>query len=135
MKLDYKILWLDDKMEDIQEDQYDTEIKAHLEELGFNPLLDMVSNEKDFFDLLDDSYDLILTDYHLNQSGNKVRDGDVIVTEVRGKSIFTEIMFYSAQGEVVDTIKLDRITFVDTKKISGSGHMAKVLKKAIELID
>jgi hypothetical protein len=43
-------------------------------------------------------------------------------------------MFYSAQGEVVDTVKLDRITFVDTRKIVGTDHYDKLMGKAFDLI-
>ncbi|WP_052266064.1 response regulator transcription factor [Pedobacter kyungheensis] len=136
MKLDYKILWLDDKMDVINEGQYDVEIKNHLLENGFNPIIDTVNNEADFFRYLDDSYDLILTDYHLNETDKKTRDGDLIIKEIREEnSIFTEIMFYSAQGEVVDTVKLDRITFVDTRKSTIRNHNEAVVDRAIKLID
>jgi hypothetical protein len=136
MKLDYKILWLDDKMDVIIDGQYDSEIKKHLFEQGFNPIVITVKNEKEFFSNLDDSFDLILTDYHLNDTANNTRDGDLIIKEVREKnSIFTEIMFYSAQGEVVDTVKLDRITFVDTRKSTIRDHNEAVIDRAIKLID
>jgi hypothetical protein len=136
MKLDYKILWLDDKMDVIIDGQYDSEIKKHLSEQGFNPIVITVKDEKEFFKYLDDSFDLILTDYHLNDTANNTRDGDLIIKEVREKnSIFTEIMFYSAQGEVVDTVKLDRITFVDTRKSIIRDHNEAVLDRAIKLID
>ena len=136
MKLDYKILWLDDKMDDILRDQYDDEIKYHLIEQGFEPIIITVKNEIDFFKNLDDTFDLILTDYHLNDTTNNTRDGDLIIKEVRERnSIFTEIMFYSAQGEVVDTVKLDRITFVDTRKSTIRNHNEAVIDRAIKLID
>ena len=136
MKLDYKILWLDDKMDVIIDGQYDSEIKKHLFEQGFNPIVITVKDEKEFFKNLDDSFDLILTDYHLNDTANNTRDGDLIIKEVREKnSIFTEIMFYSAQGEVVDTVKLDRITFVDTRKSTIRDHNEAVIDRAIKLID
>lgn len=136
MKLDYKILWLDDKMDVIIDGQYDSEIKQHLFEQGFNPVVVTVKDEKEFFKYLDDSFDLILTDYHLNDTANNTRDGDLIIKEVREKnSIFTEIMFYSAQGEVVDTVKLDRITFVDTRKSTKRDHNEAVVDRAIKLID
>jgi hypothetical protein len=136
MKLDYKILWLDDKMDDILKDQYNKDIENHLFELGFNPIIITVKDEIDFFKYLDDTFDLILTDYHLNDTKNNTRDGDLIIKEVRDKnSIFTEIMFYSAQGEVVDTIKLDRITFVDTRRSLIRNHNEAVIDRAIKLID
>lgn len=136
MKLEYKILWLDDKMDDIEDGKYDDELSKHIENKGFNPILIKVKDEKSFFESLDDSYDIILTDYHLNESSKETRNGDQIITEVRETcSIFTEIMFYSAQGEVADTIKKDRITFVDTKRILGSDHYQIVIDKAIALIN
>ena len=135
MKLDYKILWLDDKMEVIIEGQYDNEIRDHLLEQGFNPIVVTVKNEKEFFLKLDDSFDLILTDYHLNESGGIARNGDTIIKEVREASIFSEIMFYSAQGEVVDTIKMDRITFVDTRKSTIRDHNEAVIDRAKKLIN
>lgn len=135
MKLDYKILWLDDKMDVILDGEYDVEVSNFLIEEGFNPIIITVKNEEDFFKNLDNSYDLIMTDYHLNEKEGTTRDGDVIIKEVREKnSIFTEIMFYSAQGEVVDTVKLDRITFVDTRKIVGTDHYEKLIGKALNLI-
>ncbi len=136
MKLDYKILWLDDKMDVIIDGQYNTEIEKHLMEQGFNPIVITVKDEKEFFMNLDDSFDLILTDYHLNDTANNTRDGDLIIKEVREKnSIFTEIMFYSAQGEFVDTVNLDRITFVDTRKSIIRDHNEAVIDRAIKLID
>ncbi|WP_444647751.1 hypothetical protein [Flavobacterium columnare] len=134
MKLDYKILWLDDKMDVILDGEYDNEIKNFLFEEGFNPIIITTKNEKEFFSHLDDSFDLIMTDYHLNEKEGTTRDGDIIIKEVREKSIFTEIMFYSAQGEVVDTVKLDRITFVDTRKIVGNDHYEKLIGRSLNLI-
>lgn len=132
MKLEYKILWLDDKKSDIISDEFDKEIREHLEDKNFIPKIDLESNEKDFFIKLGSSeYDLILTDYNLNEGD---RDGKQIVEEVRKRSIFTEIMFYSAQGSVIDTNKLDRITFLDTSK-TGGNHYQEVIDKAKKLID
>ncbi|MFT4804918.1 MAG: CheY-like chemotaxis protein [Psychroserpens sp.] len=135
MKLNYKILWLDDKMDDIIEDDYPSDILSHLVDQGFDPSIITTKNEKEFFENLDNSYDLILTDYHLNETLDGVRNGDEIVKEVRNQSIYTEIMFYSAQGDLVDTIKLDRITFFDTKRATGNIHFDKITEKAISLID
>ena len=132
MKIDYKILWLDDKAKTIVDDGYDSEIENYLKDLYFEPYITLTKNEKEFFENLNDDYDLILTDYHL-EDGNS-RNGDVIVKEVRDRSIFTEIMFYSAQGHVIDTKKLDRITFVDTSRAKGD-HYDTVIEKAKDLIN
>lgn len=135
MKLEYKILWLDDKKDIIVEGDYQREIEEYLGDFGFIPSIILVKNESEFFTHLNDSFDLIMTDYHLNETEQGVRDGDKIIEEVRSRSIFTEIMFYSAQGEVHDAVKMDRITFVDTRKIVGGDHYEKLIEKAIKLID
>lgn len=134
MKIEYSILWLDDKKSDIIEDNYAEELQNFIANEGFEPVINLVSNEEEFFKYLNDSYDLILTDYHLNETGENSRDGDKIIEEVRGQSVNTEIMFYSAQGDVADTIKKDRITFVDTRKISGTVHYEKIIEKAKDLV-
>jgi len=134
MKLDYKILWLDDKMDEILADDYLKDIYSYLNEQGFEAQIVTVKNEKEFFENLNDSYDLILTDFHLNETTTGTRNGDAIIEEVRNRSIYTEIMFYSAQGDVADTIKKDRITFFDTSKAIGNVHYEKIIAKAIDLI-
>jgi len=134
MKLDYKILWLDDKMDEFIEDDYHLELEEYLKELGFNPIVKSVAKEEAFFKILDDSFDLIMCDYHLTEKEGRNRDGDQIVSEVRGKSIFTEILFYSARGEVTDTYKLDRITFVETKKMQQT-HQEALMIRSKRLID
>lgn len=132
MKINYKILWLDDKAKTIIDDGYDTEIVNYLKELHFEPFITLAKNETEFFENLNDDYDLILTDYHLEDGNN--RNGDIIIKETREKAIFTEIMFYSAKGNVVDTTKLDRITFVDTSRNKGD-HYDTVIEKAKDLIN
>lgn len=134
MKIEYKILWLDDKKDEILADDYPKEIIDYLNNQGFEPYILTVKNETEFFENLNDSFDLILTDFHLNDTKTNTRNGDEIINEVRNRNIFTEIMFYSAQGDVADTIKKDRITFFDTKKATGTIHYEKIVEKAISLI-
>ena len=135
MKLTYKILWLDDKIDELFiDDEYDKEITTYLINQGFNPQLETVSTQEDFFSKLDDSFDLILTDFNLKEKKGQTLDGDVIVKEIRNKSIYTEILFYSAYGQIEDLKNLDRITFVDTKT-SKDTHQETVLKSLIRLID
>ena len=75
-----------------------------------------------------------MCDYHLTEKEGGTRDGDQIVSEVRGESIFTEILFYSARGEVTDTYKLDRITFVETHKMQQT-HQEALMTRSKKLID
>lgn len=91
MKIEYKVLWLDDQIDVFIEDEYVEKVKSHLEEEGFNANVITVSKPDEFFSQLNDSIDLILTDYNMAE-----KNGAQIVEEVRNKSIFTEnIVLYS----------------------------------------
>jgi len=129
MKLEYKVLWLDDKIEEFTEDGYIDRLKEHLEEKGFNATVVPVAKADEFFSKLDDSFDFILTDYHMSE-----KTGDKIVQEIREKSIFTEILFYTARADLKNIDKAARITFLQTNKTKKS-HQEKVIEKAISLID
>jgi CheY-like chemotaxis protein len=128
MKIDYKILWLDDQIDAFIDDEHVEEIEKFLDEEGFDVVVDTVSNEVDFFHKLDDSYDLILTDYHMENM-----NGDKIVEAIRAKSIFTEILFYTARADLKDTQMLDRISFFETNS-SQEDHAEAVVIKTKELI-
>lgn len=128
MKIKYKILWLDDKIKDFIEDDYIKEVEDYLIDQGFIPNIETVSNSQEFFDSLNNEYDLILTDYHM-----KDMNGDKVVEEVRKKDVQTEILFYTAQADLTDAAKIDRVSFLET---SGLGeHEEKVVSKLITLID
>ena len=56
MKLEYKILWLDDQIQDFIDDEMIQEVEEYLVEQGFQPKIITVSKSKDFFKSLDDSF-------------------------------------------------------------------------------
>lgn len=129
MRIEYKILWLDDLIDAFIEDEHITDVENYLEEEGFTPIIDTVQNSEDFFNKLDDSYDLILTDYHMDDM-----NGDKVVEKVRKESVLTEILFYTAKADLKDTQKLDRISFFETGS-SGSDHEEAVVERTKGLID
>src|SRR3990167_8193772 len=129
MQIEYKILWLDDQIDSFIDDEYVDEIKHYLEDEGFEATIDTVDNATDFFEKLDKSYDLILTDYHMDKM-----NGDKVVEEIRNTSkIFSEILFYTARGDLKDAKKLDRISFLETIS-SGATHQQMVVEKIKSLI-
>ncbi len=132
MKIDYKILWLDDKIKDFIDDELILEIENHLINEGFNPSIIACSKIDDFFSKLNNSYDLILTDFHLTENLN----GDKVVEEIRKpeNAIFTEILFYTAQADLKDTDKISRITFLETNKKVGK-HSEILISEIINLIN
>lgn len=140
MKLDYKILWLDDKIKSVVLTDYEDDIedlKEYIKSLGFKEAIDFVRTEEELFSKLDEKgeYDLIMTDYHLDETKGNTRNGDDIIKTIRERDISTEIMFYSAQGEVKDTDRLDRITFFESFRVLGDDHYEKIFRKAKELIE
>ena len=92
MKLTYKILWIDNDDSIYQNHQDD--IYEHLEDLGFEPQIEILQDFQSFQDADLDlkSYDLFILDYKLKNGEN----GNQIVQEIREEhSIYTEIIFYS----------------------------------------
>lgn len=131
MKLEYKILWLDDYIQDFIDLEAIEEIERHLVANGFIPNVKTVKKSSEFFALLDNSFDLILTDFHMNDM-----NGDEVVEQIRSSkySVMTEILFYTAKADLKDTQKISRVSFLETNA-STDEHIEKVISRTIELID
>lgn len=129
MKVAYKLLWIDDSIDEFVEEGCLDAISDHLEDQGFNPIIVISSKSEDFFNKLDDSYDLILTDYHMGMV-----TGEDIIKRVREEAIFTEILFYTARGDLKDTNKINRISFLQTSG-DARGHHNAVEEETINLIN
>jgi len=130
MKLEYKILWLDDQIQDFIDDEMIQEVEEYLVEQGFQPKIITVSKSEDFFKSLDDSFDLLLTDYHLNDI-----NGDEVIKKIRSQeySVLSEVLFYTAKADLKDTDKISRVSFLETNTLLGD-HRELVLKATINLI-
>jgi CheY-like chemotaxis protein len=126
MKISYNMLWLDDKIDDFKDDGWVEKISQHLVEEGFEPNIVMVSKVEDFFLHLNDTFDLILTDFHMAS-----KNGDEVVKDIREKNIQTEILFYTAKADLQAIGKIDRITFVETV----NDHHSEVVEATKELIN
>jgi|TARA_R100000789_G_C3020965_1_gene153499 CheY-like chemotaxis protein len=130
MKLEYKILWLDDQIQSFIDDEVIQEVEEYLIEQGFQPNIITVSRSEDFFKKLDDSFDLILTDYHLNDL-----NGDEVIKKLRSQdySVMSEVLFYTAKADLKDTDKINRVSFLETNTLLGN-HREEVLKATTNLI-
>ena len=131
MKLKYKILWLDDQIQDFIDDEIIDEVEEVLMRHGFKPEIITTSRSDEFFKMLDHSFDLILTDYHLNNI-----NGDEVIKKIRSQdySVMTEILFYTAKADLKDTDKISRVSFLETNTLLGD-HREEVLRAAINLIE
>ncbi len=117
MKIEYRILWLDDQIDEFIDDEFVSHIEEYLEEEGFEPKVVTVSKPQELFDVLSEDWDLILTDYNMAD-----KNGTKVIEEIREKSIFTEILFYTAQQQWEDVGRIDRVSFLQTSKIAGTHH-------------
>lgn len=128
MKITYKILWLDDKIEEFIEDELIQELEDFLKSEGFEPNIVTVDNSTEFFQKLDGSYDLVMTDYHMDQM-----NGDKVVEKMRTSELLTEVLFYTARAELAASSKLSRVTFLETRSKTDP-HQQVVFEEAKKLI-
>lgn len=130
MKLEYKILWLDDEIQAFIDDEYLDELENHISSKGFISNIQTVKKASELYKHINDSYDLILTDYHMREE-----NGDKVISKIRKEySIFTEILFYTAKADLTDAEKIDRVSFLETKSAKNE-HYQKVIDKIKTLID
>lgn len=136
MKIEYNILWLDDAKQEIEEGEYHLELLDFVKSLNFLPNIALVRTEKEFFEILNQKqWDLIMTDYNLDEISENPEKGDEVIEKVREKDVLTEILFYTKKDDENRKVGFNRITFIDTSKMSGTIHNEKVVSKAKELID
>jgi len=95
VKLDYSILWFEDKpgwLEPVQEI-----LEINMDDLGFRLNVDRQPNGSHLAELASDSkFDLILMDYDLQKTDGKKINGDELIRQIRQEqNVYTEIVFYS----------------------------------------
>jgi len=99
MRLEYKILWIEDNPTSIKRDKRKT--IEYIESLGFQcsikDIIDFKTFEVDIGYENTKHYDLLLVDLDLGDDGNA--EGNVIIREVRDEKVYTEIVFYSSHYE------------------------------------
>jgi CheY-like chemotaxis protein len=128
MRLIYKILWVDDRINTFISIGYKSEIENYLKSLFFQPFLDTCITADDAKESLKkNKYDLILSDYNMEQE-----KGDEFIRHLRKENVNTEILFYTAQESELDLTQIDRISFFIIPKIDG---YPPFLEKVFQLID
>lgn len=131
MKLDYNILWLDNDLEDYIKNGDVGSIKAFLIDLGFEPNIVPVFDEADIDKYLEDDFDLIISDFNLNNE-----TGDIVIYRIRDeKKLDTEILFYSAKTNFIqDAAVKERLAFMERINIQiGRDRLLDKIEKVIEL--
>ena len=115
MKLNYKILWVDDKIESIISLGIKDHIQNHLENLEFITTIDCYETSKLAEEIIKKTkYDLILSDFEVDEGEQKA---DALIKTIRSFEIFTEVLFYSGlPGFNQSMIGVDRISFFSSRR-------------------
>lgn len=110
MKLEYKILWIDNDNKIYKDHQ--SIIEEHLTDLGFTPVIEKGTDYQAFdkFESNLKQFDLFLLDYKLDGTQN----GNEIIKNIRDEhSIYTDVIFYSTlPDEVRQRIYEDKLNGV-----------------------
>lgn len=133
MKLDYKIIWVEDKIDTKPFIALRQNINEHLVNEFFNVHIETAEDFDEFKEKYEASktFDLIITDLNLNEShGSQVID---FVRDV--KHIMTEIFFYSANSELSATklVNSSRITFHQMDEASAYRELGASIMDLINL--
>lgn len=116
MKLNYKILWVDDNIEEFIELGIKDELTSFVESKQFISTVDCFEETKTAIaKLKTDKYDLILSDYNIDEKEQiEENQGDYLINHIRENGVFTEVLFYSAQSdfkEIAMNLYQDRVSF------------------------
>jgi hypothetical protein len=71
----------------------------------------------------------------LDEISENPEKGDEVIKKIREQDLLTEILFYTKKDDEDRKVGFNRITFIDTSKMSGTVHNEKVLLKAKEIIE
>lgn len=132
MKLNYKIIWVEDKIDTRPFLSLIESVKIYLENEFFNVSIDTAEDFDEFKAKYEDiqTYDLIITDLNLNES-----HGSEVIDFVRDeKHILTEIFFYSANSEL-STTKLANSSRITFYQLDGQDYHKELQSSIIEVIN
>jgi hypothetical protein len=131
MKLNYKIIWVEDKIETKPFESIISNIKQFLTDRFFDVEIQTAEDFEDFkvkFNA-NGSFDLVITDYSLNDS-----HGNQVIDFIRmDKHILTEVFFYSANTQL-RTVGLANSSRISFYTLEGTGYHAELQRKIEELI-
>lgn len=135
MKLDYKIIWVDDKIDNAPYKTLIKNIQGHVNEQFFNcPIIEIAEDFEEFKAKFNNKtqYDLIITDLSLNNGST----GKEVIDFVRdNQHNHTEIFFYSAntQFRKTELINSNRITFYQLVSENSYKDLENEVKELIDL--
>ncbi len=140
MKLDYWVLWFEDKPKFL--DVASENLELRLEDLGFRLRVDPESNGDNVSArAIDQKYDLILMDYDLQRTNGDKINGDELIRQIRqDHGVFTEVVFYSnkAADELREAIyengRLDGVYCFNRGNRDFNDNVLKVVETTIKKV-
>jgi len=132
MKLEYKILWIDNDLQSYIDNGSVKDIEDFLFARGFEAIIEKVFDEANLEEFISKhDYDLIISDYNLEKT-----TGDVIIEDIREtRRLDTEILFYTAQGSYKNNPEVkERLAFIERLTFQvGRETLLEKIEKVIEL--
>lgn len=140
MRLDFKILWVEDQPQAIAEDR--VYLEAELRDFGFKPIVEPITGFDKVQELLardpqDDEFDLILVDFDLGHSGG---NGGDAARAIRDKFPHREMVFYSGKSPddlraVAAEKKIDGVYFAHRPELADDvfSVIENMLRKVVDL--
>ena len=130
MGIAYRILWVDDRIEDFIDLEIVSGINKFLEDLGYVPEITCLEDIGSAEDKLKEvKFDLILSDFNIESGENK--NGDTLIKKIREGEIYTEVLFYSAQSDLealAQALLVDRVSFyqITSEERAYEGFVKKI---------
>ncbi|SOE01832.1 hypothetical protein [Caenispirillum bisanense] len=130
MRLEFGVLWFENQPDDVRGQR--KEIEEYIEELGFKPRIEMLSDGDEVEILAErqrlyDDFEIVLVDYDLGQAGK----GDKLAGRIRKGFGFTDIVFYSGLT-TVDLRNLVHKAQIDGVYCMERRHLADRLEGRID---
>lgn len=134
MKINFRVIWVDDKIENAPFKRLIGRMNNFLTEQFFEVKIEIAEDFEEFKVLYDpqNEYDLIITDLNLNDS----KGSDIINYIRRDNNLLTEVFFYSANSEVtnIDLFNSSRISFFRLDDHNLYNSLQSKLEEVISLI-
>ncbi len=140
MKLDYSILWFEDKpswLEPVQDI-----LAINMSDLGFRLIVERQPNGSRLAELATDTkFDLILMDYDLQKTNGEKINGDELIRQIRQEqNVYTEIVFYSnisveqLRTAVFENGKSDGVYCFNRSDKDFSDNITKIISTTIKKV-
>lgn len=135
MDLKYKILWFDNDAEWVK--SIEGFVKEIVEELGFLYECRLYITGASIDNIQLDNYDIILMD--LNLDDDTSGDGDQLINKIRSLDVYTDVLFYSADGlakikEKAQALGLEGVYFSGRSQSSFISKLRKVINTTIKKV-